>query len=216
MWIVKLGGSLATAETLPVWLDALSSHGGGQAVVVPGGGPFAELVLRSQEYWCFDDSSAHFMALLGMAQYGLMLAGVQPDLVPVELEADLHEVLKCGGVPIWLPTLMVNDDPEVEHSWDVTSDSLAAWLAARVHADHLLLVKSVPLADGPVDVGGLVRQGIVDAAFAAYAAKGEFSICVLSKDQCELMPHVLNGDPEVMDKVCVPRGVERASRLPRA
>ena len=31
MWIVKLGGSLATAETLPLWLEALSGQGGIEA-----------------------------------------------------------------------------------------------------------------------------------------------------------------------------------------
>ena len=134
MWIVKLGGSLATADNLPVWLDMLRSHGGGEVVIVPGGGPFAELVLKSQEFWCFDNSSAHFMALLAMAQYGLMLAAVHPDLVPVEIESDLRVVLAKGGVPIWLPTLMVNDDPDIEPSWDVTSDSLSAWLAGRLRS----------------------------------------------------------------------------------
>ncbi len=197
MWIVKLGGSLATAETLPLWLDTLTRHGGGEVVIVPGGGPFAELVSKSQSYWCFDNASAHFMALLAMAQYGLMLAGLQPRLVPVELEADIRRVLDAGAVPVWLPTLMVNDDPAVEPSWDVTSDSLAAWLAARLRAAHLLLVKSVALDESALAIGDLARHGVVDAAFPHYARTGDFSISLLSQDQCELVPGLLRGDKDI-------------------
>lgn len=215
MWIVKLGGSLATAETLPVWLDMLSSHGGGEVVIVPGGGPFAELVLKSQEYWCFDNSSAHFMALLGMAQYGLMLAGVQPSLVPVEIEADIRRVLDSGAVPVWLPTLMVNDDPAVEHSWDVTSDSLAAWLASRLQAAHLLLVKSIALNEAPLSVSDLSRRGVVDAAFPRYALQGDFSISMLSQDQHDLVPRMLSGDRDACDSALVRRvGRRTHTRIP--
>lgn len=205
MWVVKLGGSLATAETLPAWLDVLSSCGRGEVVVVPGGGPFAELVQKSQEYWCFDDASAHFMALLAMAQYGLMLAGVKRDLVPVELESDMRRVLESSGVPVWLPTLMVNDDPAVEHSWDVTSDSLAAWLARRLQASDLLLVKSVAAADLPHSVDELVRRGIVDPAFPQYVLRGDFSVSVLSQDQYDLVPRMLGGDRECCARALVDR-----------
>ena len=211
MWIVKLGGSLATADNLPVWLDMLRSHGGGEVVIVPGGGPFAELVLKSQEFWCFDNSSAHFMALLAMAQYGLMLAAVHPDLVPVEIESDLREVLVRGGVPIWLPTLMVNDDPDIEHSWDVTSDSLSAWLAGRLRAGHLLLVKSVSLTERPLALSDLARRGIIDAAFPRYALQGDYTISVLSEDQYDLVPLMLSGDSDTCEKVQV-RKVGRRTR----
>jgi len=215
MWIVKLGGSLATADNLPVWLEMLRSHGGGKVVIVPGGGPFAELVLKSQEFWCFDNDSAHFMALLAMAQYGLMLAGLQPELVPVEIESDLRKVLAGSGVPVWLPTLMVNDDPDIEHSWDVTADSLSAWLAARLQACHLVLVKSVALADRPLAVSELARRGIVDAAFPRHALGGDFSISVLSQDEHDLLPRLLGGDRETRNRVIVRRvGRRTHTRIP--
>jgi len=38
MWVVKIGGSLASDELLACWLDSLSCYGGGEVVIVPGGG----------------------------------------------------------------------------------------------------------------------------------------------------------------------------------
>lgn len=195
MWVVKVGGSLATAEALPSWLDVLSCYGGGEVVVVPGGGPFAEVVHESQAYWKFDDSSAHYMALLAMTQYGLMLSGMQSGLVPVERKEDIERVLANAGVPIWLPTEMVTDDASIEHSWDVTSDSLAAWLATRLGASRLLLVKAVEVGNN-LSIEDLARQGVVDASFPDYVRKGNFSISVMSLREFDQLPKMLTHDSD--------------------
>ncbi len=193
MWVVKVGGSLATAEALPFWLDMLSCYGNGKVVIVPGGGPFSELVHESQAYWKFDDSSAHYMALLAMTQFGLMLSGMQPILVPVESKEDISKVLANGGVPIWLPTDMVSSDNNIEHSWDVTSDSLAAWLATRLGASRLMLVKSVEV-DNSMPVQELVHQGIVDASFPGYVQQGTFSVSLMSHKDYDQVPQMLAYD----------------------
>jgi 5-(aminomethyl)-3-furanmethanol phosphate kinase len=71
-----------------------------------------------------------------------------------------------------MPTRMVLDAPEIPASWDITSDSLAAWLASRLAADRLVLVKSVALAEVAIPATVLVRRGLVDPAFPGYAAVG--------------------------------------------
>ncbi|HHH43300.1 MAG TPA: aspartate kinase [Gammaproteobacteria bacterium] len=212
MWIVKVGGSLATAEVLPVWLEVLSCYGGGEVVVVPGGGPFAELVYESQAYWKFDDSSAHFMALLAMTQFGLMLSSMQPDLVPVERKEDIERVLGHGGVPVWLPTEMVTDDDSIAHSWDVTSDSLAAWLARHLGASRLLLVKSVEV-DKTAPIVDLARQGVVDACFPDYARQGDFSVNVMSQKEFDQIPQMLMRDTSGPVRVNPSNGT-RCKRMP--
>jgi len=60
---------------------------------------------------------------------------------------------------------MVFGRSEIAESWDVTSDSLALWLARQLRARGLLLVKSARLPKGPQSAAELSRRGIIDAAF---------------------------------------------------
>lgn len=191
MWIVKIGGSLSTAETLPLWLDALNCYFRGQAVIVPGGGPFAELVHESQSFWKYGDADAHQMALLAMAQYGIMLTGLQPGLVPAASLADIHAALHRSAVPVWLPLTLVGEDPTIEQCWGVTSDSLAAWLAQRLGATRLILVKSITVGKPAVSVDELALNGIVDEAFPDYFRAAAVETVILSDDQYELLPQML-------------------------
>jgi aspartokinase-like uncharacterized kinase len=167
--IVKLGGSLAAAGTLRQWL-AVVERAGGRCVVVPGGGPFANAIRAAQKPLGFSDTAAHQMALLAMHQTALMLADLAPRLRPCDSETAMADALGAGAVPVWVPTAMVMADPSVAESWDVTSDSLAAWLASRLDADRLVLVKSAPPPLPPVTPTRLAAAGLVDAAFPAYAA----------------------------------------------
>ena len=72
-------------------------------------------------------------------------------------------------MPVWLPTRMVLE-ADIPASWEVTSDSLAAWLAAKLGARRLLLVKHVDAGAQAVRVQDLVARGIVDPAFRALPA----------------------------------------------
>lgn len=162
MWVVKIGGSLAYAAELPAWLAALALHGGGRVVIVPGGGPFADLVRRAQAHQGYADTSAHAMALLAMAQYGLMMAGIEGRLVAAGL-SQIREALAMGRVPVWIPG--PDGAPGVRASWEVSSDSLALWLAGQMGATDLALVKSRAPSPGVYRAPDLCTQGFLDAAF---------------------------------------------------
>jgi aspartokinase-like uncharacterized kinase len=178
MWVVKLGGSLATSDQLPCWLDALA--GRSDLVLVPGGGPFADQVRAAQARWGFDDTAAHHLALLAMEQFGRMLCALQAGLAPAATLGAMRVLMRQGETPVWMPTRMVLADPLIAPSWDVTSDSLAAWLCGRIAASGLLLVKSAPLEGAPTDPGALSETGIVDRSFPAYARVLRVPVQVLS------------------------------------
>ena len=169
--LVKLGGSLAAAGTLPTWLDVILTQGGGRAVIVPGGGDFADAVRAAQQDLRFSDRTAHRMALLAMQQYALLLQELAPALRPCADEAQIAAALAAGGIALWLPSAMVEADRAIAESWDVTSDSLAAWLAHRLGATPLVLVKSAPAPEPGLSPERLAALGLVDAAFPGYAGK---------------------------------------------
>ena len=185
--IVKLGGSLAAAGTLRTWLDVVQTHGGGRCVVVPGGGEFADGVRAAQRRLGFSDRTAHRMALLAMQQYALLLAELAPALRPCEDEAQITAALAAGGIALWLPSRMVEADTAIAESWDVTSDSLAAWLAHRIGARGLVLVKSAPAPGPPVSPERLATLGLVDPAFPAYAAKAGIPVAYCGPGEAALL-----------------------------
>lgn len=181
MWVVKLGGSLADyPDDLRRWLKALAEAGKGRMVIVPGGSFFADWVREAQKKWGFDDAAAHAMGLRAMEQYGLMLCGMQKDLIPTRTEAEIRKALQENQVPVWLPvqTLASEDLPP---SWDVTSDSLAAWLTKRLKAEHLVLVKSCVLPNGKVEAAELSKNGIVDVAFPSLIQGAAFDTWLLGR-----------------------------------
>jgi dihydroneopterin aldolase len=164
--VIKLGGSHAFAPHLADWIAAIAGHRG-RIVVVPGGGPFADAVRAAQPKIGFDAGAAHRMALLAMEQYGCALASLDPRLALAESRAEIDRALETGHVPIWLPTRMVLAATGIPWSWDVTSDSLAAWLAGTLHAARLLLVKHIAGA-GTMEVRDLVARGLLDPEFPRF------------------------------------------------
>jgi len=168
--IVKLGGSLANAGTLRSWLGVVRENGTGRCIVVPGGGVFADAVRSAQQRLAFSDAAAHAMALLAMEQYAAVLADFEPTLRACASAAEIGAALAAGAVALWLPRAMVASEPGIAESWTVTSDSLAAWLAGRIRARHLVLVKSAPSRPPPLSAKQLAEAGVVDAAFPGYIA----------------------------------------------
>jgi dihydroneopterin aldolase len=61
---------------------------------------------------------------------------------------------------------------DIPASWDITSDSLAAWLAGKIKAEALLLIKQTEAFSAEDSVADLMARGIVDPAFAAMLADG--------------------------------------------
>lgn len=194
MWVVKLGGSLADCDDLSSWLDTIAIFGGGQIVIVPGGGPFADQVRRSQARWGFDDRAAHHMALLAMEQYAWMLAGLRPELKCSASLVEIREALSEGRVPVWLPSRLVGCAQDVPASWDLTSDSLAAWLANTLAAECLILIKSAQQTESIVSVDALADCGLVDPLFPAFVLDANYEIRFMGKKQHALLRKMLLGD----------------------
>jgi 5-(aminomethyl)-3-furanmethanol phosphate kinase len=163
--VAKIGGSLHDSPNLSQWIAALRRwpH---RLTLVSGGGPFADAVRAAQPKLGYDDKTAHAMAVLAMEQYALALASLH-DLALAATPEEMAAAHEAGRIALWRPSVMVSSAERVTPGWDVTSDSLAAWLARRLGASSLLMIKSV-------DVGAdralpdLVSAGVVDPAFTAY------------------------------------------------
>lgn len=190
--VVKIGGSLQHSPHLNHWLHALADRGRGRAVIVPGGGGFAEQIRLAQQRSGFDDHSAHCLALLAMAQYGHLLTTLQPGLQPLTAMRDIHAALHSRGVPVWLPLSLIDNETEVPASWDWSSDSIALWLAQQIDAD-LCLVKSVTPSESSRMADSLQQAGIVDRAFPGLLRQGVSEVYWLGPEQHGCFPELRAG-----------------------
>ncbi|RCS24448.1 dihydroneopterin aldolase [Phyllobacterium salinisoli] len=159
--VVKLGGSTAGHEELQRWVEGLATARF-PLVIVPGGGPFADEVRALQKPLAYSDNAAHGMAILAMDQFGLVIAERHERLRPCRSLEAIRQTLDAGGIPVWLPSQMTWEASDIPRSWDVTSDSLAAWLCRQWGAERLLLVKQSNEFLQHIGVAGLVRSAIVD------------------------------------------------------
>jgi 5-(aminomethyl)-3-furanmethanol phosphate kinase len=172
--VVKLGGSFAFSATLTDWVRAIASCAG-RVVIVPGGGPFADAVRTAQQHMGFDDRAAHLMSLLAMEQYGHALICCDDLLQPADSVECIERHRAAQRVPVWMPARMAAAAPDVEPSWRVTSDSLAAWLSGTIGAGRLILIKHVGALSGLEQCQDLVDMGVVDEAFPEYLRKAAVS-----------------------------------------
>jgi len=181
MWIVKLGGSLLGTPELNEWLEVLSRHGDGKIVIVPGGGLLADAVRECQRMSNCSDLVAHKMAVMAMDQFGVLMSDLNKDLVIASNELEIAERGWQHRAIIWLPSEMVLADETIPTTWQVTSDSLAAWLAGKLNAEHLILVKSERLELDQISLERLTKEGFVDEHFGDYIVGKEFNTWVLGK-----------------------------------
>jgi len=142
--VLKVGGSLAEYPySLEELCKKLASFAKDHKVlIVPGGGKFADMVRNFDKAYHLSNKIAHKIAILAMDQFGLFLSDITPNsYVSYSLEEAKNS--SSGTLPIFLPsTFMFRKNP-LEHSWDVTSDSIAAYIASMVNADKLILVTDV-------------------------------------------------------------------------
>jgi 5-(aminomethyl)-3-furanmethanol phosphate kinase len=180
--VVKLGGSLynRVPDLVPVLLTS-----GRPLFIVPGGGMFADTVRKSQ----VDDDSAHWMAIASMDQYGWFIASQGIMATAVLQEPDRPVV--------FLPYCSMRQHDPLPHSWDVTSDSIAAWIADLLHLD-LLLLKSV---DGILENGSLMKQvkmpvktEVVDPFFIPFVMEKKIKTTIINGSRVNRVVKFLRGE----------------------
>jgi 5-(aminomethyl)-3-furanmethanol phosphate kinase len=166
--VVKVGGSLM--DHLNPVLESLS-RSGQPALIVPGGGSFAGLVRETG----ISGDAAHWMAIAAMEQMGwyIVSKGVSPVTI-LRIPSQLEVLLPYD--------LLRNADP-LPHSWDVTSDTISAWIASRLSLP-LVLLKSV---DG-IRSGGILQDQVtgdlptedVDPGFIRFVIAAKVKTIVLN------------------------------------
>jgi aspartokinase-like uncharacterized kinase len=151
----------------------LAQRPGNAAVLVAGGGPAADVVRQWDRIHNLGDEAAHELALEAMDLTASLLARFFPEARLVRSKSQLRMAVADGVISIlcagcFLKAAEVQTHAPLEHSWRVTSDSIAAWTAEVVAAAELVLIKSVPVPRGTSLIEATVA-GLVDEQFPVVA-----------------------------------------------
>ncbi len=171
--VVKLGGSLLDIEDLAARLRGLFlSLAPAPVALVVGGGPAADLVRKWDQRFALGDDAAHWLAIRAMRLTEALVVAVVPELRVVETRSQVLRVLHEGRcVVLSLESLLREaagrGEETPQSSWEVTSDTLAAWATRSLGAERLVLAKSIDAPAGGLEAAvaaGLVDLGFRDAA----------------------------------------------------
>jgi aspartokinase-like uncharacterized kinase len=160
--VIKFGGSLLDWPESPLQLRRwMAEQPAARNVLIVGGGERVERLRTSN----LPAESAHWLAIAAMScnaetaaqQLGLPLVRSLEELQQSPHTLSILEVER-----------MLRDGPDggeaLPHSWDVTSDSIAAYVATLLRANELVLLKS-RLPEGETTTSSAAACGYVDAYF---------------------------------------------------
>jgi len=168
--VVKIGGSLLQrVDEFDRVLGVVAELGRARRLlIVPGGGPFADAVRAVDARVRLSDDAAHWMAILAMDQYAHLVAERLVHSALVTSATDIVRAQSNARIPVLAPYRWLREADPLPHSWDVTSDSIAAWCADAVGASHLVLIKPSGASGGD----------LVDPYFSRALPPGVSSACV--------------------------------------
>ena len=136
--VVKIGGSLFPVHAI----ELVKQLKGSKSLVILGGGEFANLIREYDSQVNFSDETNHWTAIDCMD----IIAKLVDDKVDSsKLAYSLDEADKIsndGLTPIFIVSEFLRSEDPFECSWDVTSDSIAAYIAHSLNA-NLLIVTNV-------------------------------------------------------------------------
>ncbi|RZN36632.1 MAG: amino acid kinase [Methanophagales archaeon ANME-1-THS] len=199
--VIKLGGSLlAQGREILHRLSDYAATKGVVLIIVPGGGPFVEPIRALSRQGGISDEAAHWMAVLAMHQYGFFLADGTRTIPLVER---IEEIRTVKHICIVLPYTILKADDTLPHTWDVTSDTIAAFIALTVGETRFIKVTDVDgilAEDGSlikeISAHELIEKGItgcVDAELPKFLMRTSMSCVIVNGNVPERIIEVIEG-----------------------
>lgn len=168
--VIKLGGSLLEMDGL---VERFRAWRAGQApmrdVMVVGGGRMADAIRDAFARHGLSDEDAHWLCVQAMGVSAALVARLLPEATLVYAPCEVA----ASNLAVLAPEAFLRKDESgprpLPHTWDVTSDSIAARVADVLGAVELVLLKSA-LPGASVRLRDWAAAGYVDRFFPSAAA----------------------------------------------
>ncbi|WP_296878636.1 delta 1-pyrroline-5-carboxylate synthetase [uncultured Methanobrevibacter sp.] len=142
--VVKIGGSLFPNHAIELAKQLKDSD----SVIILGGGEFANLIRKYNDEQDFSEDVNHWTAIDCMD----IIAKLVDDKIDSTKLAysidEVNEISDGGFTPIFVVSEFLKTEDPFECSWDVTSDSIAAYVSHLLNANLLIVT----------DVNGIYTQ----------------------------------------------------------
>lgn len=136
--VVKIGGSLFPNYAI----DLAKQLKGTDSLIVLGGGEFANLIRKYDSEISFSQETNHWTAI-GCMDIIAKLVNDKVDSTKLAYSIDeAKKISDDGFTPIFIVSEFLRSEDPFECSWDVTSDSIAAYVSHLLNA-NLLIVTNV-------------------------------------------------------------------------
>jgi aspartokinase-like uncharacterized kinase len=188
--VVKIGGSVLSMPDLSSRLSRLLQQFTHHDVLcVVGGGAATDVVREWDRLHHLGEEVAHWLAIESLGLTARLVSHLIPNSVLIRTRGEAADCWKdhrvaIADVPACLQSLTTESCPALPPSWDATSDSISAWIAAVWPADRLVLVKSI---DAPRSLEELAPGEDVDAVFPLLAAELPHVLWCNLAGNCEVM-----------------------------
>lgn len=137
-YVIKIGGSLFPDYAI----ELVKQLEGTNTLIILGGGEFANLIRKYDEELEFSPKVSHQTAIEAM---GILAQLVDDKVQCSRLVYSIDQAIDVsdkGYIPILIVDEILKKDDPFKYSWDVTSDSISAYVANLLNA-NLLIVTNV-------------------------------------------------------------------------
>ena len=136
--VVKIGGSLFPKYAIELAKRLENTN----SVIILGGGEFANLIRRYDDEINFSDEANHWTAIDCMDIIAKLVCDKIDSCKLAYSIEDVEKISDEGFTPIFVVSQFLRENDPFECSWDVTSDSISAYVAHLLNA-NLLIVTNV-------------------------------------------------------------------------
>ena len=143
--VIKIGGSLVEhIEKFKELIAKLEEYFQVKKfALITGGGELADVVRKYYQEYSLSETTAHWMAITTQN----MLAKIVNALIKRKSVLINHltqiDNLLSTQIPIIEPLNILKKNDDLPHSWDVTGDAIAIYVAKKINAKNVILLKDV-------------------------------------------------------------------------
>lgn len=172
---------------------------------MPGGGAFADKVREYYAEYAFSDTAAHKMAIISEDMVGILIGEYLKNGILTDNLNKIQQILKQSKIPIFLPSKTLLKLDELPHTWDITSDSIAVYLANKLKISTVILVKDVdglytadPKKDSNAELIQSIKAAEIDKFEESCVDKALSNFIIRYKVNC----YLVNGNfPERIEEI---------------